>query len=202
MTQREVINAYTSNGSSAPWAETRWLGKQLSKCPMDLWTYQEILWDTKPDVLIECGTGGGGSALFFANVMDLMGRGEVVTIDVECYDHLRIDHPRITWLQGISLHSKIVARVMAHSRQRRTMVVLDSDHRYENVEAELETYAHIVSPGCYIVVEDTGMGEPGERWADQAVREFLAQHPEFKADQSREKQVLTLNPGGWLRRVK
>jgi cephalosporin hydroxylase len=201
MTQREMIAAYAA-GSVPPWSETRLFGKQLSKCPMDLWTYQEILWDTKPDLLIECGTGGGGSALFFAVIMDSIGLGEVFTVDIERYDHLRFNHPRITWIQGSSVGDGAENFIRPRAIGRRVMLVLDSDHRYYHVKAELAAYADLVAPGCYIVVEDTAFADGVEPWADQAVREFLAENPHFEADYSREKQKLTLNPGGWLRRVK
>lgn len=183
-----------------PWAETYWLGKQVVKCPMDLWVYQEILWETQPDVILETGTSGGGSAFFFATIMDRIGHGRVVTVDIHEYPHLRPDHPRISYLKGSSIDPAIVSQ-MAAQAQGRVMVALDALHTYEHVQAELDAYARLVSPGCYLVVEDTGWGAPGEPWACEAAAEFLRGHPEFEADRSREKHLITSNRGGWLRRI-
>lgn len=167
---------------------------------MDLWVYQEIIADTRPDLLVECGTGGGGSALFFANVMDLIGHGMVVTVDVQRYDHLRVNHPRIAWLHGSSTDPKIVERIHRMTKGR-VMLVLDSDHRYEHVKAELEAYADMVAPGCYLVVEDTGMGDGKDLWADLAVSEFLLVRNDFSPDIECERHLLTFNHLGWLRRA-
>lgn len=183
-----------------PWAETYWLGKQVVKCPMDLWVYQEILWETQPHVLLEAGTSGAGSAFFFASIFDRIGKGRVITVDTEYYPHLRVDHPRIKYITGSSVDPKIVAQMWSEA-EGRVMVSLDSLHTYEHVKAELKAYGPKVSPGCYLVVEDTGWGAPGEPWASDAATEFLREHPEFVADEKCEKHLLTSNHGGWLKRL-
>lgn len=180
-----------------PWAETYWLGKQVVKCPTDLWTYQEIIVETRPDLIIETGTSGGGSAYFFATIMDQIGHGKVATIDLDAYPEMLKSHPRIEYYQGNSLGCTFPNL----TQETRTMVSLDSLHTYEHVRQELELYSRWVSVGCYLVVEDTNMGKPGEPWADQAVEEFLASHPNFWADRTREKHLLTCNRGGWLKRI-
>lgn len=182
-----------------PWAETYWFGKQVVKCPTDLWTYQEIIVETKPDLIIETGTSGGGSAFFFATIMDQIGHGHVITVDKDSYPELCRPHERITYLVGDS-NSVGISGMLALQFTRR-MVSLDSLHTYDHVKRELELYAPLVSVGCYLVVEDTNMGKPGEPWADQAVEEFLASHPNFWADRTREKHLLTCNRGGWLKRI-
>lgn len=186
-----------------PWAETYWLGKQVVKCPMDLWVYQEILWETQPDVLLETGTSGAGSAFFFASIFDRIGKGRVVTVDIDCYPHLRVDHPRIKYITGSSIDPQIVAQMWSEA-EGRVMVSLDSLHTYEHVRAELKAYGSRVSPGCYLVVEDTGWGDPGATgttWACDAAAEFLRERPEFVADEKCEKHLLTSNGGGWLKRM-
>lgn len=188
------------SGAMPPWAETYWLGKQVVKCPMDLWVYQEIIWECKPDLIIETGTSGSGSAFFFATVMDQVGHGRVVTVDVDEYPHLRSNHHRISYLVGSSVESRVVAQIRAQASGK-VMVSLDSLHTYEHVKAELLAYGDLVSPGQYLVVEDTGWGAPGEQWACQAAAEFLQAHPHFVADSSREKHLLTSNHGGWLKRI-
>lgn len=187
-----------------PWAETYWLGKQVVKCPMDLWVYQEIIFETQPEVLIETGTSGGGSAFFFATLFDLIGCGRVVTVDKDCYPHLFREHPRITYLTGDSTSEEIASQMWAAASGKRTMVSLDSLHTYDHVSAELALYGELVSVGCYLVIEDTGMGNPtvaGEGgWANRAAAEFVAANTCFSVDLSRERHLLTSNHDGWIRR--
>jgi cephalosporin hydroxylase len=196
------------------WGKTLWLGTPAYKCPLDLWMYQEILYRSRPDVIIETGTAAGGSALFLASICDLIGNGRIVTIDIkdeaEVRKHLGSikvrclpEHPRITYVRGSSVDPEVVARVRgALSADDRAMLILDSDHSKEHVLAELRAYAPAVSEDCYVIVEDTiadqaapGFGGPGE-----AVEEFLAENPAFVVDKSCEKFLMTFNPGGYLRR--
>jgi cephalosporin hydroxylase len=176
------------------WANTFWLGQQVVKCPLDLWVYQEILWETQPDLILETGSCIGGSAYFFATVFDMMATdGRIVTVDKDPYFN-QPEHPRITWLIGDAVAPDIVEEMLSHQAPK-TMVVLDSLHTFDHVRAELEAYSPAVSGGCYLVVEDTTQPE-----ARDAVDSFLEDHPLFEVDPSREKHLLTLNPGGWLRR--
>lgn len=191
-------------GAMPPWTEVTWLGKQVVKCPMDLWVYQEIIWETCPRLIIETGTGGGGSAYYFATILDRVDAGRVLTIDVEYYPELRMDHDRIYYLVGDSLGSMVCDYVTNHFQSFTKMVVLDSLHTHDHVKRELELYGPLVSPGCYLVVEDTGWRNPADtpegEWCDRAVTEYVAAHPEFEVDYSRERHLLTSNHGGWLRR--
>ena len=192
------------DGAMPPWAETQWLGKGVVKCPMDLWTYQEIIFETKPDLLIETGTSGAGSAFFFATLFDLIGHGRVVTVDKDRYPALWLEHPRVTYLVGDSLSNEVAyemrAHVCSHDRgNRNQMVSLDSLHTYEHVKRELGIYSPLVSSGHYLVIEDT----VSELGAEVAVAEFLEKdrpHKRFSIDESRERHLLTMNRGGWLRR--
>lgn len=186
-----------------PWAEVYWLGKQVVKCPMDLWVYQEIIWETRPDLIIETGTSGGGSAFFFATLFDLIGHGRVVTVDKDSYPELWREHPRITYLVGDSTSEEIAfemrQNVGSPQQGNRTMVVLDSLHTYEHVARELALYGKLVSPGYYLVVEDTG-ASAGPDWATRAASEFVGANPGFVVDKSRERHLLTSNVDGWIRR--
>jgi len=183
-------------------ASVRWLGQPVLKNPFDLWTYQQILVDQQPNLLIETGTHVGGSALFFASIgraaaLDL----EVVTVDFNpklAYDPAQ---HRIHSIRGISTASQTVAQVheligrRASEGDIRVMVVLDSDHSMENVATELELYAEFVTPGQYLVVEDTNVNGhpvfpdhgPGPY---EAVEAFLARHREFHRDSTRERLLL------------
>jgi cephalosporin hydroxylase len=188
------------------WRTTFWQGVQTAKCPLDLWIFQEIITDTGPDLIIEAGTHMGGSALFLASLCDIADRGEVITIDVIAQPG-RPAHPRITYLQGSSTDDTIVEEVSRRAAgSDRVMVILDSDHTEAHVFDELTRLGPLVTPGCYLIVEDTivnghpvlpdfGPG-PGE-----AVSRYLAGGTPFVVDRSREKFHLTFNPGGYLRRT-
>ncbi len=176
------------------------------KCPLDLWIYQELLFRQRPEVVIETGTANGGSALFLASMLDLIGgAGEVVTVDVEG-DVERPVHDRITYLTGSSIADETIGRVREHVGARRAMVFLDSDHRRDHVLAELRAYHPFVPLGGYIVVEDTNLNGrpvspdygpgPGE-----AVDEFVRERNDFARDGDCEKFYMTFNPGGYLRRT-
>jgi cephalosporin hydroxylase len=187
------------------WADTRWFGVPLAKCPLDLWVYQEIVAETRPDLVVETGTFEGGSALFFASLFDLVGNGRVVTVDIDEREG-RPTHDRITYLTGSSTASEIVDEIRGHvAGASRVLVVLDSDHRRDHVLAELEAYGDFVTPGSYLIVEDTNVNGhpvapefgPGPM---EAVERFLELDDRFEVDRSREKLLLTFNPGGFLRR--
>ena len=188
-------------GPVPPWADVRWLGKQVVKCPMDLWVYQEIIWETKPELIIETGTNGAGSAWFFAHILDAIGNGMVLTIDTVSYPELCLPHPRIMYLVGSSTDPAIVGQVHAAAAGKRTMVSLDSLHTHEHVARELALYGPLVSRGCYLVVEDTGLGGTAKTgWANQSADEFIAEHADFMVDKSRERHLLTSSRDGWILR--
>ncbi len=192
---------YASNA----WTQATWLGSQALKNPLDLWVYQEIMAETRPDVVIETGTYRGGSAYFLASVCDLLGAGEVISIDIEPLREDYPEHPRITYLAGrSSTDPEVLAEVRERVEGRRTLIVLDSDHSQAHVDAELEAYAPLVAVGCYLVVEDSNIGQirpdlmPGPL---QSIENFLASRSDFVIDREREKFLITFNPSGYLRRV-
>jgi len=187
------------------WGSTSWLGVPMQKCPLDLFVYQEIIYETRPAVIVETGTAAGGSALFLASLCDLLGQGEVITVDIE--DRCQVQHPRMTRLLGSSTDPAVVARIGQQVRGRPAMVVLDSDHSKEHVLAELRAYSPLVPVGFYLIVEDTNIhGHPvGWRYGagpSEAIAEFLRQCDAFVVDRRCEKHLLTFNPGGFLRRIK
>jgi cephalosporin hydroxylase len=194
------------NSRETTWKDTRWRGVRAQKCPLDLWVYQEILHEVQPDLVVETGTAEGGSALFLASMLDLLGRGAVVTIDVvHRPDYPR--HPRITYVHGSSTDPVIVADTARRvDPGARVLVILDSDHSKDHVLNEMRAYAPLVSTGSYLIVEDTNINGhpvlpefgPGP-W--EAVEEFLETSDQFEVDRSREKLLLTFNPMGYLKRV-
>jgi cephalosporin hydroxylase len=198
---------YDAHIFGGTWANTYWLGVPTEKCPLDLWIYQEIIFEVKPDVIIECGTGGGGSALFLANMCDLVDNGRVISIDIE-YREDRPKHERITYLIGSSTSEEIVRKVEGLIGEGdKVMVILDSDHHKEHVLKELKIYSKFVTKGSYLIVEDTNINGhpvapdfgPGPM---EAVEEFLKENKSFIIDKTREKFYLTFNPKGYLKRIK
>jgi len=182
-----------------------WLGHRLLKCPMDLWIYQELLVRTRPDVVIETGTFAGGSALYLASILDQVGHGHVLTIDITAQPDRPV-HPRIEYLLGSSIDPSVVRRVEASVGGRRAMAILDSDHAAAHVYAEMTAYSPLIQAGDYLVVEDTNInGHPA--WPSfgpgpmEAVARFLAERPEFEIDSRCERLLMTLNPRGYLRRA-
>lgn len=189
------------------WNHTFWLGVPTLKCPLDLWVFQEILFETKPDWIIEAGTFKGGSALFMANVLDAIGHGGILTIDIEDFKGKPV-HERITYLIGSSTSEEIVKQVRERiGKDDKVMVVLDSDHKAEHVLNELKLYGPLVSKGLYLVVEDTNVNGhpvvprfgPGPM---EALESFLKENDSFQIDESREKFLLTFNPRGFLRKIR
>ena len=200
-----IARAHDAFYESDAWTRATWLGAQALKNPLDLWVYQEIVVETRPELIVETGTYRGGSALFLASVCDLVGMGEVVSIDVEPARDDYPVHPRITYLAGrSSTDPGVVAEVAERAAGRPILVVLDSDHSQAHVEAELEAYAPLVPVGCYLIVEDSNIGliredlMPGPL---QAVESFLSGTDDFEIDREREKFLITFNPSGYLRRV-
>jgi len=194
-------------GDSYPhiWEKTFWLGHQTLKCPLDLWIYQEIIHDIKPDIIIETGTWNGGSALFLAAICDIIHKGKIFSIDIE-KSNLPL-HNRIQFLTGSSTDIDLINSIKNSIRSDdKVMVILDSDHSKVHVLKELEIYSELVSTNSYLIVEDTNInGYPVlPDWGPgpmEAVNEFLKKHDEFIIDKEKEKFLMTFNPNGYLKKI-
>jgi cephalosporin hydroxylase len=181
----------------------QWMGFNMIKWPADLLTYAELLHKNRPDVLIETGTYYGGSAQFFADCMDRIGKGLVISIDINPATR-RPPHDRIIYLEGdsVALAPVVQEEITALAEDAAVMVSLDSDHRQEHVAKELEAYKDIVTPGQYLVVEDTNLNGhpvhpehgPGP-W--EAVQEF--NDPRFTEDEALANRHL-FSMHTWLRK--
>lgn len=190
------------------WDVVTWRQVPLIKFPTDLWAYQEIIFQTRPSLILEAGTFLGGSARFFADVMGLFcaSGAHVVSIDTHVHPGRAPAGEGVQYIVGSSTDRGVLEKVGELVRGERVMVVLDSDHHREHVLRELEAYAPLVTHDCYLVVEDTCVnGNPvlsdyGEGPAE-ALAEWLPAHPEFKIDPRRVKFGITTNAGGWLRRL-
>jgi cephalosporin hydroxylase len=184
----------------------KWLGVPIWQNVLDLWTIQEAISSVQPALLIETGTDRGGSALFYANLMDLLDQGEVITIDI-VRNHT-LDHPRVKFLQGSSTDPEIVDRVReaVNGTDGPVMVILDGNHDRDHVAAELELYAPLVTPGSLLLSQD-GVIDRFRIFRDsrpgplEANRNFLSRHAEFEHDRELNEQFrLTQHPLGWMRR--
>lgn len=206
--ERRIIDAFHRLYWSKRTWSLQWMGFNMVKWPADLFTYAELIHKNRPDVLIETGTYMGGSAQFFADCMDRVGKGIVISIDINPGSR-RPPHRngRIIYLEGDSVTLAPVVReeiAQAIGPDARVMVSLDSDHRKEHVERELEAYRDIVTAGQYLVVEDTNLNGhpvypehgPGP-W--DALQEF--DDPRFVLDAALAQRHL-FSMHTWLKKVK
>lgn len=209
--ERAIVDAFHDlyyNGLNAEghiFTRTSWMNVPCSKCPLDLWIYQELIVETQPDLIIETGTHLGGSALFIAHMLDIIGKGGVITIDI-LDNPARPIHPRIKYVTGSSADAMLINSLLSTHANARKLVILDSDHSKHHVLAELNILAPHVGVGSYLIVEDTNInGHPtypafGEG-PFEAVEEFLRTNGKFIVDESREKFLMTFNPRGFLKRI-
>lgn len=203
---REFARLFYESGEST-WQATTWMGVRTFKLPLDLWTLQEIIVETRPDLVIETGVAEGGTTLFIAHLFDLMGEGEIYGVDVDLsrVSERTRKHPRVRLIEGSSLEERVLTQLRQAAAGRRVMVDLDSDHSAGHVLGELSELGPLVSPGCYLVVEDGILGRPIEPdfgpGPSEAVEAFIAGDVPFSVDSDRERLLATFNPGGYLRRT-
>jgi cephalosporin hydroxylase len=189
------------------YATLTWLGHPIWQNIADLWVTQEVISALRPSLIIETGTNRGGSSLFYANLMDLLGHGSVITMDVEKMHD--ISHPRVTCLVGDSTAEFMVSRVLeaAEKVMGHVLVILDSDHSPEHVRNELAAYHSMVTQGSYVLVQDgiTDTLPAAAAWRPgplPAIEAFLAETPSFAIDQSLcHKFPISHHPKGWLKKL-
>ena len=186
-----------------------WMGVNTQKHPMDFWVYQELLFEIKPDVILEIGNYTGGSTYAFAHLCDIMGHGRIISVDITDENHdLRPelqDHPRIQWIVADATQPNVVETIKGMIEpHERVFVIEDSSHTYDNTLKVINAYNDLVRPGDYFIVEDTvcyhGLNVGPRPGAFEAVETFLQANPNWEADRSREKFLLTWTPKGFLRR--
>lgn len=199
-----------------------WLGRPIIQFPQDIIALQEIIWRVKPDLIVETGIAHGGSLIFSASMLELLGGdGEVLGIDIDIREHNRTEiekHPmskRIKMIEGSSTDEEVLREVRALAEGRRSiLVVLDSLHTHEHVLKELQLYAPLVTRDSYLVVFDTVVEDmpedffPDRPWGSgnnpkTAVWEFLEDNDRFVVDEEIENKLLiTVAPNGYLRCTK
>ena len=226
----QQVDAYSEEGAAvlanlwtrAGWQqklsyEATWLGIPIIQLPEDIVMLQELIWRTRPTAILECGVAHGGALVFYASMLDLLGRGHAIGVDVEIrkYNRLAVEsHPmskRISLIEASSTDPATRDRVKGLLQPNdQVMVTLDSNHSREHVLTELELYGPLVAPGGYLVVFDSVMtlvhDAPNgkDEWTSDnplaAVEEFLRNHPEFEQDRAAERLGPTYCTGGFLKR--
>jgi len=199
-----------------------WMGRPIIQFPQDIIAIQEIIWQDKPDLIIETGIARGGSLIFYASMLELLGNGgQVLGIDIDIREHNRIEierHPmfkNITMIEGSSIDDGVTERAHAFADGKsRVMVVLDSNHTHDHVLKELELYSPLVKEGSHLIVLDTIVEDMDEDFAPNrpwgpgdnpktAVAEFLQGNDRFDVDAEIEtKLLITVAPSGYLKCVK
>ncbi len=198
-----------------------WMGRPIIQYPQDMVAMQEIIWTVKPDLIIETGIAHGGSLIYYASIMELIGKGEVLGIDIDIREHNRVEiekHPmskRIKMIQGSSISESIIEQIKPHAEHKQTvMVCLDSNHTHDHVLRELELYSPFVTVGSYLVAFDTVVENlPADIYKDRpwsignnpktAVSEFLKSDKNFEINKEIDNKLLvSVAPGGYLKRVK
>ena len=199
-----------------------WLGMPMIQFPSDILVLQELVWRLEPDLIVDVGVARGGSVIFFASMLSLIGNeGHVVGVDIDFRAHnLKAikEHKlyrNVTLIEGSSTDKDVKSQLISiANKANKVMVILDSNHSHEHVLMELETYTAFVTLDSYIVVFDTVIEEipekfnEGKPWSrgnspKTAVDCFLEGNNKFILDRSfEEKALITSAPGGFLRRVK
>jgi cephalosporin hydroxylase len=201
-----------------------WMGRPIIKYPQDIVALQELIWQVKPDLIIETGIAHGGSIIFSASMLHLLeNNGKVIAVDIDIRAHNRKEiesHPMsryITLLQGSSIDPEIVGQMRAACAQaKKVLVCLDSNHAHDHVLEELRLYSPLVSMDSYIVLPDTlieffpkGYYSHNRPWdvgsnTYTAMQAFLAENDQFVSDESITNKLLISEAfgGGFLQRVK
>lgn len=197
-----------------------WMGLPIIQMPEDLIKVQEIIFETKPDVIIETGVAWGGSLLFYASVLKSLGGGSVIGIDITIPEHNRrtimnsVGSEMLTLIEGSSISEEIFEQVTSSiNHDSKVLLILDSHHTHAHVLAELELWSPLVKNGSYIIVCDTiveFISPPPDRVRDWAVgnnpstalASFLSANSRFSADNEfNKKSINSFHPGGFIRAI-
>jgi len=199
-----------------------WMGRPVIQYPQDMIAMQEIIWNIQPDLIIETGIAHGGSLIYYASLLELIGNGMVLGIDIDIREHNRQEienhkmFKRIQMISGSSIANETLEQVKKHTEgKKKIIVVLDSNHTHDHVLKELELYSGFVSVGSYIIAFDTIVEDLPEGYFSQtrpwgignnpktAVHEFLMRNQNFMIDKMIDNKLLiSVAPQGYLKRIK
>lgn len=219
--QRQVLDVLIQSDQHNWSYQWSWLGLPIIQMPPDVLAVQEIIWNLRPQVIVETGVARGGSLIFYASILQLIGEGKVIGIDIDIRPHNRAaieEHPlahRIELIQGSSVGSDVLRDIKSRiPAGARVMVILDSNHTHDHVLEELKLYGPLVSKGQFLIVADTVVEQipaqahrprpwgPGDNPAT-ALDAFLDGNRDFVRDEFvNAKLLISSSPGGYLRRVK
>lgn len=197
-----------------------WLGLPIIQYPQDIVAYQEIIWNVKPDLIIETGIARGGSLVLSASMLQLIGKGQVLGIDIDIKKEnlKKIEShflkKRIKMIQGSSIDENIIKQVKKIAKnKKKIMVVLDSNHTHQHVLNELENYSQFVKKGSYLIVFDTIIEDIPKKLTEKtsrpwkkgnspksAIKEFLKKNSRFKIDNMIDNKLqISVAPNGYLK---
>ena len=219
----EAAKKFNDASNSAQYSYNfSWMGRPIIQYPQDMIAMQEIIWEIKPDLIIETGIAHGGSLIYYASLLELIGHGEVLGIDIDIRDHNKKEieeHPmfkRIQMIEGSSIDNGTIEKVKSLANdKKKILVVLDSNHTHDHVLRELELYSPFVSINSYLVVFDTIVEDLPEGYFSQsrpwgignnpktAVDTFLQTNKQFVIDEAIDNKLLiSVAPSGYLKRIK
>jgi cephalosporin hydroxylase len=186
---------------------TSYFGIKTLKNPMDFWAYREIIFEHKPDVIIEIGNNWGGSTLALAHIQDLMEHGRIIGVDI---DHSKIvdkvsGHPRISLIECDAIEAFTQVKAMIKPDEK-VLLIEDSAHTYQNTLEVLRLYSEFIHVDDYIIVEDTichhGLNVGPSPGPYEAVETFVEENDNFQINREKESFLVTWNPKGFLKKVK
>ena len=198
--------------------EVNWLGIPIIQTAEDIVIFQELIYNIQPDVIIETGIAHGGSLIFYASIMNLIGKGRVIGVDIDIREHNKIliqKHPmfeRIEMIEASSVDFNTINLIRSKIKPgEKVVVILDSNHTIDHVYQELNLYQQFVSSGSYIVVCDTIMpdlaglkpaaSDISTNNARAGMNKFLAENSNFEVDLKYNKLYVTNHPRGFLKRT-
>jgi cephalosporin hydroxylase len=188
--------------------QQKWLGHDILKTPFDCWIYQELIYGQRPDFIIELGIMFGGASHFYASICDMIGHGSIIGVDISLKKVRSIENPRIQYIEGSSVSPEVFEEVRKRVNGKKVLVIADSDHEKNHVLAELRLYSTLVTVGSYYVVEDSlndvmNWHPVPNEGPQAAARAFIEENDSFIPDiRYAERYILSLNPLGYLLRVK
>jgi cephalosporin hydroxylase len=192
---------------------THYKGVHTSTLPLDAWVYQEIVWERRPTVIVEIGNQSGGGAMVLRDILmnnNITDARGIIGIDInrDQMSSIAWEWPDIKWITGDACSQEVLEQVKDYIRPKdRVMIIDDSSHEYKETYTILENFSPLVTKNQYFIVEDTVLGSYIEfgkkrKRAFEAVNKFMSKEGDFVTDRNREKWFLTLNPGGYLLKIR